>query len=137
MKKFNAYLVIILLTVLIIPSVAFASWWNPFSWNIWNQIFNKQTSMQTPANSNNQVQPNNQASTPAVSPNNQSACAKISAKYTRQECYTNIFMSFKNPNDCQTMPQTSTENSGAMSPETIRDTCYTFWGERNLDKNLC
>jgi len=48
MKQFKAYAVIILLTVLIIPSVAFASWWNPLSWHIWDifNIFSKpQTSL--------------------------------------------------------------------------------------------
>jgi hypothetical protein len=48
MKQLKFYAVIILLlTVLIIPSVALASWWNPFTWNwniwqnIWNSIFYK------------------------------------------------------------------------------------------------
>jgi hypothetical protein len=39
MKKFKAYVVIVLLAVLIVPSVALASWWNPFSWH-WYNIFN-------------------------------------------------------------------------------------------------
>ncbi len=60
MKKLNAYLVIILLTVLIVPSVALAAWWNPFTWNwnnIWSSIFSQQTSQvqQRPA----QTQPQN------------------------------------------------------------------------------
>ena len=38
MKK---YLSILFLTVLIIPSVAFASWWNPFSWNIFHRTNTK------------------------------------------------------------------------------------------------
>jgi len=33
MKK---YLLILLLAIFIIPSIAFASWWNPLSWSIWN-----------------------------------------------------------------------------------------------------
>ena len=41
MKKLNVLLIIILLTVLIIPSVALAAWWNPFSWSVWNIFFSK------------------------------------------------------------------------------------------------
>jgi hypothetical protein len=39
MGKYFKYLFIILLISFIIPQIAFASWWNPFSWNIWNNIF--------------------------------------------------------------------------------------------------
>lgn len=35
MKK---YLTLLLVTVLIIPTAAFASWWNPFSWKIFNKV---------------------------------------------------------------------------------------------------
>ena len=35
MKQFKLYLVAILLFVLIVPSIALATWWNPFTWN-WN-----------------------------------------------------------------------------------------------------
>ena len=45
MKQFKSYVIIALLAVLIIPSVALASWWNPFSWNIWNWFFHTQTSV--------------------------------------------------------------------------------------------
>lgn len=34
-------LLVLLLAVMIVPSVAFASWWNPFSWNVWNKLFDK------------------------------------------------------------------------------------------------
>ena len=35
MKQIKLYVVILLLVVLVVPSVALAAWWNPFSWN-WN-----------------------------------------------------------------------------------------------------
>lgn len=38
MKK---YLSIFVVLMIVAPSVAFASWWNPFSWSIFNRIFNK------------------------------------------------------------------------------------------------
>jgi hypothetical protein len=48
MKQLKFYVIIILLVILIVPSVAFASWYNPFSWhiwgNFWNYFFQKQTS---------------------------------------------------------------------------------------------
>lgn len=48
-KQVKNYLVfIILLAVFIIPSVALAAWWNPFSWGIWNKIFHLQQQTQNP-----------------------------------------------------------------------------------------
>lgn len=38
-EKYFKYLFIILFVCFVIPQIAFASWWNPFSWNIWNNIF--------------------------------------------------------------------------------------------------
>ena len=50
MKK---YIAVLFLIAFIVPSVAFASWWNPFTWNIFS-IFNRQkTSQET------QVKPQN------------------------------------------------------------------------------
>ena len=49
MKQFKTYIVIILLmSVLIIPSVALAAWWNPFSWSIWS-IFETHNTVTAPA----------------------------------------------------------------------------------------
>ena len=58
MKQFKTYAVIILLAVLIVPSVAFASWWNPFSWhwfNIFNMFFKPQTTIVQPNQNANQA----------------------------------------------------------------------------------
>jgi len=41
-------LLILLIAVLVIPSVALASWWNPFSWGLWNSIFHFQRQIQNP-----------------------------------------------------------------------------------------
>ena len=45
MKQFK-FLIVLLLAVLIIPSVALAAWWNPFSWGIWNSVFHFQQQVQ-------------------------------------------------------------------------------------------
>jgi hypothetical protein len=42
----NYLVIIILLAVLVVPSFALASWWNPFSWGFWNSIFHSQTQQQ-------------------------------------------------------------------------------------------
>lgn len=39
MKKYYKFFIILLIVSFIIPQIALASWWNPFSWNIWNNIF--------------------------------------------------------------------------------------------------
>jgi hypothetical protein len=41
MKKYFKYLFTILLVCFIIPQIAFASWWNPFSWKIFNRTDTK------------------------------------------------------------------------------------------------
>jgi hypothetical protein len=49
MKQIKFYIFILLLVILVIPSIALAAWWNPFSWNIWqsiwSSIFYKQTTI--------------------------------------------------------------------------------------------
>ena len=37
------FILMSLIAVLVVPSIALASWWNPFSWNIWNNISHRQT----------------------------------------------------------------------------------------------
>lgn len=37
---------IILLAVFVVPQIALAAWWNPFSWGIWNRIFHFQKTEQ-------------------------------------------------------------------------------------------
>lgn len=41
MKKYYKLFILLLVVSFIVPQIAFASWWNPFSWNIWNKIFYK------------------------------------------------------------------------------------------------
>ncbi|MCX6722034.1 MAG: hypothetical protein NTY04_02505 [Candidatus Staskawiczbacteria bacterium] len=40
-KVIKPIILIILVSFLLVPTIAFASWWNPFSWGIWNNIFHK------------------------------------------------------------------------------------------------
>ncbi len=57
MKQFKAYAFIILLIVLIIPSVVFALWWNPFSWSlhdIFDTFSKPQTSISNQNNNSNE-----------------------------------------------------------------------------------
>ena len=42
-NKYLKYLLIALLVVFVVPQIALAAWWNPFSWGFWNSIFHKQT----------------------------------------------------------------------------------------------
>jgi S1-C subfamily serine protease len=43
MKKYNKFVIILLVAAFFIPQIAFAAWWNPFSWNIWNKKTDSQT----------------------------------------------------------------------------------------------
>jgi len=56
MKK---YLLVFLFAIFIIPSIAFASWWNPFSWNWFGLFNNTRTTTQTPLNNPIQLPPTN------------------------------------------------------------------------------
>lgn len=41
MKKYFKLLIIALALAIIVPQIALAAWWNPMSWGIWSNIFNK------------------------------------------------------------------------------------------------
>lgn len=58
-KQFRNYLVfVILLAILIAPSFALASWWNPFSWGVWNRVFHFQRTEQKQEQQKNQQEKN-------------------------------------------------------------------------------
>jgi hypothetical protein len=40
------YLIILLALAVIVPQVAMAAWWNPFSWGMWNRVFHFQRAEQ-------------------------------------------------------------------------------------------
>lgn len=64
------------------------------------------------------------------------SCASIKPAYVGK-CYSSMWIKFKNPNDCQSIPATPIGNKGAMSSETERDLCYNFWAYKNSDEELC
>ncbi len=72
MKQLKSFVIILLLTILIIPSVASASWWNPFSWSIWN-IFKVQniipSGSQTPIITSNPYLNSSKESRGSTAPN--------------------------------------------------------------------
>src|ERR1035437_6156516 len=78
MKKY--FLALFLLTF-IVPSIAFASWWNPFTW------FQKQpqTEQTTPVVSNPVIIPTN-ANTPTITPKTVASSVKKVAKTDNQLC---------------------------------------------------
>ena len=38
-NKYLKLFLILLVVAIIVPQIVLASWWNPFSWGIWNRIF--------------------------------------------------------------------------------------------------
>lgn len=40
MKKYYKFFIILLVIPFIVPQIAFASWWNPFSWKLWDSFPN-------------------------------------------------------------------------------------------------
>ena len=64
MKKTKIYIIALLLIVFIVPSVALAAWWNPFSWSFWNIIFHTQTT--TTQNNTNTSQGGNSMNPPQL-----------------------------------------------------------------------
>jgi hypothetical protein len=61
-NKYFKYLLIILIVAFVIPQITLAVWWNPFSWNIWNSLFNRQAPVteQVQKNENSDNKPTNQ-----------------------------------------------------------------------------
>lgn len=47
-KQIKTYLLLVILIFVIAPSFVLASWYNPFSWGIWNRIFHFQKQAQNP-----------------------------------------------------------------------------------------
>ena len=68
MKKINKILIFSFALFVITPSLALASWWNPFSWNIFSFIFqnNSQTQITSTTTVSSQTPINNFASTTAT-----------------------------------------------------------------------
>lgn len=52
-NKYPKFLLLALLIIIIVPQVAFAAWWNPFSWGVWNSIFHFQRTIQNPPGQQN------------------------------------------------------------------------------------
>jgi hypothetical protein len=49
MKQFKYYVIIILLLIVfIVPFSIYASWWNPFSWNFWSNVWDNSFHNQMP-----------------------------------------------------------------------------------------
>ena len=46
MKKYLKFLLIALIIAFIVPQITLASWWNPFSWGFWSNIFHSSTQQQ-------------------------------------------------------------------------------------------
>lgn len=69
MKKYYKFFIILIIASFIIPQVALASWWNPFSWSVWN-IFKPQTATMTTstATAKPNTQQNGQNNSTNISP---------------------------------------------------------------------
>lgn len=52
----NKYLIVLVVSALIVPQVALASWWNPLSWSIWNIFQKTDTKTQELENHTNELQ---------------------------------------------------------------------------------
>lgn len=50
----KTYIILAILIAVVVPSVALAAWWNPFSWGVWNRIFHFQKTEQSQCKLENQ-----------------------------------------------------------------------------------
>lgn len=119
--------VVLLLTILIIPSVALAAWWNPFTWSwsgIWNSIFHQQTvntQQQIPQQNTNQNQNINLQTQPSHVPANQGSVSNISVAGMQKYTDSDFGFSFWYPNgwELQTSPRSYISLSGGTIKKTI------------------
>jgi hypothetical protein len=63
MKKIFKILIVILAVCFIMPQIALASWWNPFTWNIWGKFVKPVVTITTPAQKNNTPKNQNKTQT--------------------------------------------------------------------------
>ncbi len=53
-NKYLKTLVVVLAMAFVMPQIAMAAWWNPFSWGIWNRVFHFQRTEQKQEQQQNQ-----------------------------------------------------------------------------------
>jgi hypothetical protein len=97
MEKYFKYLFVLLLVCFIVPQIAFASWWNPLSWNVWNYIFPKHITVQ-------QIKPTTQ-----IAPDNslKTETTDNSNNQTEEVAKTSASKPLSNNQAAQTQPQPS------------------------------
>ncbi len=83
-QKYFSILITLLLIIFIVPQIVLAAWWNPFSWHIWNNIFNIFSKPQT---SMVQLETNQQSSIGTLGSNNPSQANKISENVFKNATY--------------------------------------------------
>lgn len=97
-NKYFKFLIVILALAVVVPQVALAAWWNPFSWN-WgwvNRIFHFQQTAQKQEqkqdNSKNDIAPNNFASSTGQNSGSSTQNQKATEDW---KTYTNIKLGFE------------------------------------------
>lgn len=109
MKK---YLTIFILTVIIVPSIALASWWNPFSWNVWDkissifnkddsiEIINKNISNEENTDNNHEVKDISNTQDVNKKPQKQEDCSLLLNTTEKNHCYLNLALLKQDPSIC-------------------------------------
>jgi len=89
-NKILKYLLIILVIAFVVPQIAMASWWNPFSWNwnnAWSAIIKKMTPNIEPINNkinNSTLPPKNDANNTSNNASNNQATNNSNADYNKE-----------------------------------------------------
>lgn len=128
MKKYYKFLIILLVVSFVVPQIALASWWNPFSWNIWNKIFHR-TDTKTQVLENRVKELENkldEQTTPTPATSGQSILTPKTAETTKQ------------PETTIKKPETETNT---LKTETYRaagiNSIATIIEKYKLEQNFC
>ncbi len=127
MKQKFYIIVALLLFVFIVPSIALAAWYNPFTWNwsnIWNSIFHQQivnTQQQAPQQNTEQNQNTNPQAQPSQTSVNQGSATNIAVAEMQKYTDSDFGFSFWYPASW-TLKQSATTSYISPSGGTIKKT---------------
>ncbi len=121
MKKLYKLVLSLLLISLVLPNLAFASWWNPFSWGIFSWV-NKPVKNQTVNVATSTISIVKTTTTNKIKPKEEiTDCSSIQDITEKNSCYFRLAVTKKDPYICNKISENI--NSGT------KDACFSTFPE--------
>jgi len=125
-NKALKYLLLALIVAIIVPQIAMASWWNPFSWGIWNRVFHFQ---QTEQKQEQTIKQDDKKEQPAVNENQQNSGEQVACTMDAKLCPDGSSVGREGPKcEFKACPEVKVETPVAKTADwkTYTNTQYGF-----------